>query len=147
MQLTETSHEACRVESIAPVTDHSSTNRDLRLLWLHDTARRTGGCEQYMVRTADLLRKRGIRSTLLYGDNTLALPIGGKRQDVSRRQLIDFGHSLGLATKPAERILDKLLSATGDLEAELRAGALPFDPHRIADTVAALRNRRRLLSR
>lgn len=86
-------------------------------------------------------------STLLYGDNTLALPIGGKRRDVSRRQLIEFAQSLGLATKPAERILDELLSATGDLEAELRAGALPFDPHRIADTVAALRNRRRLLSR
>jgi serine/threonine-protein kinase HipA len=85
-------------------------------------------------------------STLIYGDSTLALPIAGKRRDISRRQLIAFGNSLGLSSKIAERIINNLLDATSELEAELRAGALPFDSHRIADTVAGLRYRRRLLS-
>jgi len=87
-----------------------------------------------------------IPSTLVYGDTSFALPIGGKRRDVSRRQLIDFAQSVGLTTKSAERIITKLVDATADLESDLRAGALPLDDRRVADTVAGLRNRRRLLS-
>lgn len=85
-------------------------------------------------------------STLFYGDSSLALPIGGKRRDISARQLIAFANSLGLSTKIADRIIRSLLDATGDLEADLRAGALPFDSYRVADTIAGLRYRRRLLS-
>lgn len=40
-----------------------------RVLWVHDTATKTGGCEQYIVRTAQLLRKRGVVSSLLYGNS------------------------------------------------------------------------------
>lgn len=86
-------------------------------------------------------------STLIYGDSSLALPIGGRRRDISRRRAVEFASELGLSTKLAERTIDDVLDATCDLEADLRAGALPFDTHRIADTVAALRNRRRLLSK
>jgi serine/threonine-protein kinase HipA len=87
-----------------------------------------------------------IPSTLIYGDSSLALPMGGKRRDISRSQLLDFSLSLGLATTAAESVLNTLLDATGDLEADLRAGALPFDPQRLIDTIASLRYRRRLLS-
>lgn len=87
-----------------------------------------------------------IPSTLIYGDSSLALPMGGKRRDISRRQLLDFATSLGLGATAAETVLNTLLDATGDLEAELRASALPFDPQRLIDTIASLRYRRRLLS-
>lgn len=86
-------------------------------------------------------------STLFYGDNTLALSINGRRRDISRRRAIEFAHHIGLSTKIAERVLDEVLDATNNLEHDLMAGALPFDPHRIADVVAELRNRRRLLSK
>lgn len=87
-----------------------------------------------------------IPSTLLYGDTSFALTIGSKRRDVSRRQLIAFANSLGLTTKAAERIITALLDATAGLEAELREGALLLNPRQLADTVAGLRHRRRLLS-
>ena len=86
-----------------------------------------------------------IPSTLIYGDTSFALTIGGKRRDVSRRQLLAFANSLGLPTKTAERIISNLLDATAGLESELREGALPLNPRQVADTVAGLRNRRRLL--
>ena len=86
-------------------------------------------------------------STLFYGDSSFALPMAGKRRDISRSQLLAFAKTLGLATPSATRVLDSLLDATGDLEADLRAGALPCDQRSVADTVASLRNRRRLLAR
>lgn len=85
-------------------------------------------------------------STLFYGDKTLALPIDGKVSDISRRQLLEFAQSLGLSSKTAERVLDNLLDATTDLEADLRSGAVPIDPLRISDAVSAIRYRRRLLT-
>lgn len=87
-----------------------------------------------------------IPSTIVYGDTSFALPIGGKRRDVSRGQLIAFAQSLGLSTKSAERVITELLDATADLESDLRGGSLPLDARGVADTVAGLRNRRRLLS-
>ena len=87
-----------------------------------------------------------IPSTLIYGDTSFALTIGGKGRDVSRRQLLAFASSLGLPAKTAERIITDLLDATEDLETELRDGALPLSSKQVADTVAGLRNRRRLLS-
>jgi serine/threonine-protein kinase HipA len=87
-----------------------------------------------------------IPSTLVYGDTSFALPIGEKRRDVSRQQLIAFAQSVGLSARGAERTIANLLDATADVEADLRAGALPFDGRLVADTVAGLRNRRRLLS-
>jgi serine/threonine-protein kinase HipA len=87
-----------------------------------------------------------IPSTVVYGDTSFGLTIGGKRRDVSRRQLVAFAHSLGLPTKIAERIITALLDATAHVEEDLRSGALPLNSRQVADTVAALRNRRRLLS-
>lgn len=84
-------------------------------------------------------------STLFYGDSTLALPIGGKRRDISRKALSVFAQELGLSERITQRIIDEVLDATVDLETDLKAGALPFDDQRVANTVSALRNRRRLL--
>jgi len=86
-------------------------------------------------------------STLIYGDTSLALSLGGKRRDISRRQLLDFAHSLGIPAKASERVLNSLLEATANLEADLRAGALPFDAQKVTKTAAALKYRRRILSK
>lgn len=70
MHLTETRVCGEQWASMRPTNERSTgRGRPLRVLWLHDTARRIGGCEQYMVRSANLLRLRGIRSTLLYGES------------------------------------------------------------------------------
>jgi serine/threonine-protein kinase HipA len=85
-------------------------------------------------------------SSIFYGDKKLALSMGDKKTDISRKQLIAFGNDLGLQTKIAERILDNFLNATAELEEELKAGALPFDQNRVAQTISALRYRRKLLT-
>lgn len=85
-------------------------------------------------------------SSLFYDDKNLALSVTNKKADISRSQLLAFGSSLGLTTKAAERVINNLLDATAELEQELRAFALPFDQNRVAETVSALRYRRKLLS-
>lgn len=85
-------------------------------------------------------------SSIFYGDKNLALSMRDKKTDISRKQLIAFGNYLGLQTKIAERILDNFLNATAELEEELKEGALPFDQNRVAQTISALRYRRKLLT-
>lgn len=64
MHLIETTLDSGVDASVA-----SETNPSLDVLWIHDTARLTGGCEHYIAKTANLLKARGIRSTLLYGES------------------------------------------------------------------------------
>lgn len=85
--------------------------------------------------------------TLPYGDTSLALPVAGKRRDISRSALLDFAESLGLRRRLAEAVLDELLTITEGTEELIRDGALPFDQGRIRQTVTGLRHRRRLLTR
>ena len=82
-------------------------------------------------------------STVPYRDTTLALSIGGKRKGLSRRGLLSFANEVGLPARAAVKALDGVLAGTGELEARLRGGALPFDPKTNADLVAELRHRRR----
>ena len=86
-------------------------------------------------------------SSLFYGDKTLALSMVEKKTNISRGQLTSFAASIGLSTKVAERVIDRLLEATLDMEAELKAGEIPFDQHRIHETLAVIRYRRKLLGR
>jgi len=43
------------------------TQAPLKLLWIHDRARGTGGAERYLMQVASALREKGIVSSLLYG--------------------------------------------------------------------------------
>jgi glycosyltransferase involved in cell wall biosynthesis len=43
------------------------THRPLKLLWIHDRARGTGGAERYITQVAEALRAYNIESCLLYG--------------------------------------------------------------------------------
>ena len=87
-----------------------------------------------------------LASTVFYNDRTLALPLAGKRQGISRKRLLDFAVAIDLPEKTALRVLDQVLSGTANLCAELEEGRLPFKGKVLADTVSELRYRRRQLT-
>lgn len=85
-------------------------------------------------------------STVFYDDRTMALSIGGKRNGISRRRLLEFATAIGLPEKTAVRVLELVLAGTETLCDDLAAGALPFEGRVLADAVKELRYRRRLLA-
>ena len=86
-----------------------------------------------------------LSSSGVYGDTTMALSMGGRREGLSRRHWRAFADSIGLPIRAADRVVEELLDALKDLVEELRARALPFGQRRTADLVALLRDRRRLM--
>lgn len=87
-----------------------------------------------------------IPSTVVYGDKTLALGIGGKKSGISRKHFLAWAAKLGLTERAAEGVLGLALRASGPLIAELDAGASPFGPVQTRDWVKELKHRRRLMS-
>jgi serine/threonine-protein kinase HipA len=83
-------------------------------------------------------------STVVYGDKTLALTIGGRDRGLSRRHLLDLAAAVGLPDRSATAVLDGLLESLDGLEVSLRGGALPFTERGTADMVKELRYRHRL---
>ncbi|MDQ0239438.1 MULTISPECIES: HipA domain-containing protein [Arthrobacter] len=86
-----------------------------------------------------------IPSTVVYGDKTLALGIGGKKSGISRKHFLAWAAKLGLTERAAEGILGLALTASGPLIAELDAGASPFGPLQTRDWIKELKHRRRLM--
>lgn len=84
-------------------------------------------------------------STLPYQDTTMALPVNGRVDGLSRRRLVAFAASLGLSEALAVRVLDEVLEGTSGVIGELEQQVLPFDARRIRDTVRSLAARRRLV--
>lgn len=84
-----------------------------------------------------------VPSTLPYGDNSLALPLGGRRAGLSRRRLLGFADSVGLTSRAAESTLDHVLSSTAELADDIAAGALPFTAQVNRETARRLRRRHR----
>lgn len=66
-------------------------------------------------------------STVFYNDRTLALPLAGKLQGISRKRLLDFAVAIDLPEKTALRVLDQVVSGTANLCARAR-GAPPAFP-------------------
>ncbi len=85
-------------------------------------------------------------ATVPYGDTSLALSWQGRTRGLSRRHLLALAATIGLPERAAVRVLDDLVERLADLEAHLRAGALPFPQKVTADLVAELRHRRRQAS-
>lgn len=83
-------------------------------------------------------------STLPYGDNTLALPVGGRNAGLSRKSLLAFAAAVGLPERAAERTLDDVHKATESIPAELEDGALPLAPHAVRSMARVLRQRWRV---
>ena len=85
-------------------------------------------------------------STVFYGDRTLALSLGGKKDGHSRRSLVAFGVSTGISEKLATKVLDEILESTSFILSDLGNHLLPFNQQTISDSVAVLRNRRLITS-
>ncbi|MFE4836673.1 type II toxin-antitoxin system HipA family toxin [Arthrobacter sp. NPDC056691] len=63
-----------------------------------------------------------IPSTVVYGDKTLALTLGGKRSGISRKHFLAWATALGLPERTAAQAVDLALRAAGPLLADLEAG-------------------------
>ncbi|MBT8163378.1 MULTISPECIES: type II toxin-antitoxin system HipA family toxin [Arthrobacter] len=86
-----------------------------------------------------------IPSTVVYGDKTLALGIGGKKSGISRKHFLAWAGRLGLTDRAASGVLELALKASGPLMAELDAGASPFGAAQTRDWIKELKHRRRLM--
>ncbi|AKK04251.1 type II toxin-antitoxin system HipA family toxin [Corynebacterium epidermidicanis] len=80
-------------------------------------------------------------STVPYGDMTLALPVMGNREGLSRKRFLAYCESIGLAEKVANDVATQALAATANLGAEL-VRACAFDARRERDLLRVLRRRR-----
>ncbi len=86
-----------------------------------------------------------IPSTVVYGDKTLALALGGKRTGISRKHFLTWAAGLGLPARAADSVLDIALKASGPLAGDLDAGASPFNAAQTRDWIKELKHRRRLM--
>ena len=84
-------------------------------------------------------------STLPYRDFTMALSVGGKRDGLSRRSLMEFAHVVGLPDRAAGRVLDDVLNATAGVIEDLESGVIPVPAQALRPWVRGLRNRRKVL--
>lgn len=84
-----------------------------------------------------------IPSTVPYGDPTFALPLAGRRDNLTAKAFRQFGASVGLLPGAVDRVLEEVLSVTHDVVERVEQGAVGWDVRRRQDTVRALRRRRR----
>jgi serine/threonine-protein kinase HipA len=84
-----------------------------------------------------------IPSTVPYGDTTFALPVAGRRDNLTARAFRRFGETVGLPAAAVDRVLEEVLAATADVVARLEEGAVEWDVRRRQDLVRTLRRRRR----
>lgn len=84
-----------------------------------------------------------VPSTAPYGDQSLALPLGGKKTGLSRKTFEDFGAHLNIPPAMVQRVLNQVLSGTEELLES--SGRIPLDSHRRKTLTKILKNRRRTL--
>jgi serine/threonine-protein kinase HipA len=84
-------------------------------------------------------------ASYLYGDTTVALPIGGRGgADIPRRAFVEFGRQLGLSERAVNRALDELCECVDLWLPEL--DSLPFDAGLLRKLRRTVGYRRRLMS-
>lgn len=84
-----------------------------------------------------------IPSTVPYGDTTLALPVQGKRDGLSRKRFLAYTDEVGLPRSVAQRVVKSALSAT-EFAVERIISACNFDPRRARDLRRVLEKRRKM---
>lgn len=95
-----------------------------------------GGAERHVAPIDD------IPSTVPYGDATFALPLAGRRENLTAKAFRAFARDIGLTDTVADGVLNELLSATDHLADEIAGGAIGWDDRRRQDILRALRRRR-----
>ncbi len=85
-----------------------------------------------------------LRSTLPYGDDTMALSMTGRTANLSRRLLLEFATDVGVPNAAAVRVLDRLLERTADLADRFEAAGPAYDPRTWRTVRRGLAARRRL---
>lgn len=83
-----------------------------------------------------------IPSTVPYGDATFALPLAGRRENLTAKAFREFGTGIGLPPPAVDRVLEQVLAATEDLVDQVEAGAVGWDVRRRQDLARTLRRRR-----
>lgn len=84
-----------------------------------------------------------IPSTVVYGDTTTALSIGGRRSGLSRRAFTTFGVEIGLPPRAVTSAIAHVLDVTEAVEVQIGNGAVPWNAQRRRDLVRTIRRRRR----
>ena len=82
-------------------------------------------------------------STVPYGDPTAALPLAGRRENLTRRAFLELADAVGLSTRAATSALDQVLRVTAQVVEDVEGAAIGLDPRRRSDLVRSLRRRRR----
>ncbi|MEX3505006.1 type II toxin-antitoxin system HipA family toxin [Corynebacterium sp. LK2510] len=82
-----------------------------------------------------------VPSTVPYGDYSLALEVGGRKDGLSRKRFAALCLDVGLTDKLASKIAAQALAATDGLARSL-IDAASFDPRRARDLTRHLRSRR-----
>lgn len=83
-----------------------------------------------------------IPCTLLYGDDSLALPLSGKTKNLKAKHWADFAAALGLPQRAAMAVNKLALSASAKVSLE----DLPFSGSPLRGALRELRFRRRELA-
>ena len=82
-------------------------------------------------------------STVPYGDPTPALPLAGRRENLTRRAFLEFADAVGLSTGAATSALDQVLTVTTQVVEDVEGAAIGLYPRRRSDLARTLRRRRR----
>lgn len=86
-----------------------------------------------------------IVSTAVYGDLSVAVPIGGRTRGLSRRAFEDFGLRIGLNERAVRRIIDDTLDRTADLVDRVRSHDWSYPDGTVRSWTKELTFRRRQL--
>lgn len=84
-----------------------------------------------------------VPSTLPYGDNSMALPLQGRTEMLTRKRFLAFGAALALRPRVVESAVDEVLAATEPMLEELATGAGPWNGTQRRNLIRSLRRRRR----
>ena len=87
-----------------------------------------------------------IPSTVPYGDSTFALPLAGRRENLTAKAFRTFGSEIGLPQGVVDGVLTEVAQLVSGLPEQLLEGVAPWDEGPRRDIARVLRRRRRDLT-
>lgn len=85
-----------------------------------------------------------VPSTLPFGDHTMALSLGGRDHDLSRKSFLQFADSIGLPATAVDKVIEEMLIATEPVVQLFKSRVELFTLSRNAEALAQIEYRRRL---